>query len=43
MRRRSGLHGTASIATGHAGTLASLFGAAAGEELPERVPVGFAR
>jgi hypothetical protein len=29
--------------TAHAGTLASLFGAAAGEELPERVPVGFSR
>jgi hypothetical protein len=29
--------------TAHARTLASLFGAAAGEELPERVPVGFSR
>ena len=28
---------------GRAGTLASLFGSAAGEETPERVPVGFVR
>jgi hypothetical protein len=28
---------------GHAGTLASLFGTAAGEKAPARIPVGFVR